>query len=118
MKIQLIGDYSEPVEREIRLTAISCREISGLGRRPYIVEIKISDNLRSKLFSVKESNNGVRTFHVTISDRVTPLNIQELMPRIFASIVRKVLGTAKNFNFRISDSYKESLVAFSRFAGG
>ena len=118
MKIQLVGDYSETVARELRLTAISCREISGLGRRPYIVEIKISGKLRSKLFSVKESNNGVRTFHVTISDRVTPLNIQELMPRIFASIVRKVLGTAKNFNFRISDSYKESLVAFSRFAGG
>jgi hypothetical protein len=117
VKIQLIGDYSEELAREIQLTAISCRELSGLGRRPYTVKIKISKRLISKPFSVKESNNGIRTFHVTLSDRISTLAIEELMPKIFSSIVRRVLGTSRNFNIRVRDSYSKSLVAFSRLLG-
>lgn len=117
MKIQLVGNYSEEVENELRLTATTCRELSGLGRRPYLVEITTSERLVSKPFSVKETNTGVRTFHVTLSDRVSLLAIQELMPKIFSSIVRRVLGTSRNFNLRVRNSYTTSLVDFSRLLG-
>lgn len=117
MKIQLVGTYSEEFENELRLTATTCRELSGLGRRPYLVEITTSKLLRSKLFSLTESNTGVRTFHITLSDQVGILHIQELMPKIFCSILRKVVGTSRNFKIRVRDSYETSLASFSRLLG-